>query len=59
MIEKKLEMLEKNTEKKDIRNDSERRRETRNKKTKSRKVGQRRWNGQSTRSIQWIVKPLG
>jgi len=42
MIEKKLEMLEKNTEKKDIRNDSERRRETRNKKTKSRKVGQRR-----------------
>jgi len=39
MIEKKLEMLEKNTEKKDIRNDSERRRETRNRRTKGRRVG--------------------
>jgi len=41
-IGKKLEMLERNTEKKNTGNDSGRRRKTRNGKTKGRRVGQRR-----------------
>jgi len=41
-IGKKLEMLERNTKKKNTRNDSGKRRKTRNGKTKGRRIGQRK-----------------
>jgi len=39
MIEKKLEILERNTKEKNIRNNPEKRKQTRNRGTKNRRVG--------------------
>jgi len=52
MIRKKLETLKRNTKEKDIGHNPGIRKGTRNRGTKSRRVGQRRQNGQPTRPIQ-------
>ena len=61
MIGKKLKILKESTtkEEKNIGNNlGERRTRTRNRETKDRRVEQKRWNRQSTKPIQWIVKFL-
>ena len=61
IIGKKLETLKESTTKgkKNIGNNlEERKTRTRNRETKDKRVEQKRWNRQSTKPIQWIVKFL-